>query len=244
MKQLMILLVICISHISANSQAIPLKEFNKIKIGPKINLVLQEGGQEDIIIEYKNVEPHEIIYEVQGKTLKIFLEGAKFLEPQTKYRDYNGNRRWTESIYRNAEITAFVTYKTLKTLEVRGEEDVTLSGPSSSDALRLRLFGETDIQITDMNVDILKATLYGGNDISIVGEATEQIYKLYGENEVDCIDLPATYVKATSYGDNEIKVNAEAISLTAFGDTDFSYVGPAFVDRKIVIGDTRIRQIK
>ncbi len=57
------------------NEALP--HFEKIMVSPLVNLVLEEGEKEHIRLEYSGVQPEKINYEVNGNTLKIYLDGAK-----------------------------------------------------------------------------------------------------------------------------------------------------------------------
>ena len=107
---------------SAQEISKPLKEFSKIQVSPFISLVLEEGDTEHIRIEFAGIEPEKINYSVRGKKLRIYLDEAKYTG---KTEEVFTDGHWQQvQVYRNVKVTAYVSYKSLKTLQIRGEEQV------------------------------------------------------------------------------------------------------------------------
>ncbi len=220
----------------AQSTIHELDPFDKIMVSHRINLHLIPGDQESVRFEFDKVDPSDLRYSVNNKRLAIYLEGAKITEPQVRHGHYK------ESIYRGAQVHAYVTYRQLKKLVVRGEEKVDCIGPISSDKFTLRLYGESDVHLASVNAGIFKAAMYGENDLRIDGGMTDlQRYNLYGENEIQVKDMPCHDTRTTSFGENELLINSENLSLTAFGETDIAYEGSMRIRRKIILGEGQIR---
>ena len=114
-----------------------LNEFNKIVVSPKINLVLQKGDQESIQIKYSNISPDKINIDINNGRLRIYLDDARFVVKKKKTHDESFTSH--VSAYRDAVVTAYVTYRELRVLDVRGEEEVTCVDAINSEKFKLKV---------------------------------------------------------------------------------------------------------
>ena len=217
-----------------------LKEFNSITVSPKINLILEQGSKESIRLVYNRVSPDKINIEVKGKKLRIYLDDARTIEKHEKTDNYS-----KQSIYRDVNITAYVTYVNLNDLEIRGEQELTCLSPIRSENFALRAYGENDITLSHLKTANLQVSLYGENKLTIEdGKAQYQKYRLFGENKIDTRKLRSYSTKATTYGTSKIKLNTDdQLRVNAFGESQISYTGSAHVDKGIVIGENQISRI-
>lgn len=218
-----------------------LDSFNKIIVSPKINLVLQKGEQESIRIRYSNVSPDKINIEVSNNRLRIYLDDARIVEKHRKTHSENYSSNM--SIYHDAVITVFVTYRELKVLDVRGEEEVTCDGLIDSEKFKLKAYGEADITLSSLHTRKFKAVLYGENKLKIRnGETVHQRYRLYGENKIDTHSLSSETISTTIYGEGRLSVNAsDEVRINAFGEPRVSVSGNSHISRGIIIGRADIR---
>jgi Putative auto-transporter adhesin, head GIN domain len=215
--------------------------FNHLIISPYVELELQPGDTEAVRVEYSGVPASEVRIVQNGRTLHIYLREAK-LWP--RYR--RGEEPWEgrNEVYRQARVKAYVTYKTLRKLELRGEQRVKLDEKLTGDRFTLRLYGETRVTLASIETKHLKVKLFGENQLRIVqGRADFQKYKVYGENEVQVKDLMGGRIKTALFGENNLFLNAsERISVMSFGESEIEYVGEAELNRSLVFGRNRIRR--
>ena len=137
-----------------------LSHFEKIIVSPHIELILEQGEEESVVIQDSRLDLEKINIKVVGNTLRIYLDEAKTI---TKYKKKNEEvQNWNSPMYSGKMLTVQVTYKSLKKLSVRGEE-VTILNEISAKKFRLKLFGEVKMQFASMNVGKLKTSLYGEN---------------------------------------------------------------------------------
>jgi hypothetical protein len=217
-----------------------LKSFRKIIVSPRINLILEQGESESIRLTHSNVDANKINIEVQGKTLRIFLDDAKVTERM--YRT-NGNQK--RSIYHDASVTAYVTYKELEHLEIRGNSELTCNGPLSAERFTLKAYGENDINLASLKTEYLRTSLFGDNDLNIkTGKAEYQKYKLFGDNKIDTQDLKSFSATTTIFGDSRIKLNTQDnLKVNAFGESQVSYNGNASVNKGLIFGKAQITKL-
>jgi hypothetical protein len=219
-----------------------LKPFSKIIASPRINVVLQKGEHESIRLVYQHVAKGQINIEVHGRTLQIFLDHAKKIEKKDPYhRGHYGNR---PSMYDGATITAYVTYKYLEAVEIRGNQELVCNDQIESDEFRLRAYGENEITLAFLKTEFFKASLYGQNQLKIKsGKVIEQKYKLFGENKIDTKDMRSVFATASIFGEGRVNLNTtENLRLDSFGEPTIYVNGGGHVNRRLIFGRTNIHQ--
>jgi hypothetical protein len=217
-----------------------LAPFSRIIASPRINLILTEGDKESIQLVYHRVGSDKINIEVKGKTLRIYLDDAKVNEKMERVS--NSEKR---SIYDDVSITAYVTYRTLRHLEIRGNQELTCNSPLEADKLVLKAYGENDISLSSVKAGYLKTALYGENRLKIKGgKADYQKYRLYGENRIDTHELKSYAAAATIFGESKVKLySQDELRVTSFGEAEVAFNGQANVNRGLIFGKTEIRKL-
>mgnify|MGYP003576375323 CR=1 FL=1 len=234
------LLTLTVQIAKAQEISRELKSFSKIVVSPKINLILEQGEQENIRLTYSNVDPSKINIKVQGNTLRVYLDEAKVAEKT--YRTSGNQKR---SIYHDASITAYVTYKELEHLEIRGNQELTCNGPLKAERFTLKAYGENDINLASLKTEYLRTSLYGDNDLKIkTGKAEYQKYKLFGDNKIDTQDVKSFSATTTIFGESKIKLNSQDnLKVNAFGESQVSYNGNASVNKGLIFGKAQITKL-
>ncbi len=244
MKKLLYLAAFLLIAANAQSQNQEFKKdlpsFDQIVVSPKINLILEEGDQESIRVQYARIDEGKINIEVNNGRLHLYLDNARIVEKQERSNNYNSKM----SIYRDAEITAYITYTSLKGLEVRGEQEVTCLSRLENDKFKLKVYGESEITMESLYTQKFKAVVYGENKIKIKeGKATYQRYRLYGENKIDTRALASSTVSTTIYGEGRLTINAsDEVRISAFGEPQINVTGTSYINKGIVIGRVDIRK--
>lgn len=218
-----------------------LDEFDKIVVSPKINLVLQKGDHESILIKYSNISPDKINIHINNSRLRIYLDDARFVVKKKKTHDEN----YTSKVngYRDASVTAYVTYRELKVLDVRGEEEVTCIDAIKSEKFKLKIYGEAEVNLASLHTKRFKAVLYGENKLTIKeGQTGHQRYRIYGVNKIDTHALASETISTTIYGEGRLSVNAsDDVRINAFGEPKVNVSGTSHISRGIIIGRADIR---
>ncbi len=228
--------------LSLNAQEMKkdLASFEKIIVSPKINLVLAKGDHENIRLVYDNVSLSQINVLITGKTLHLFLDHARVVD--TRKKIYHNNHTSRVSIYQNANITAYVTYRDLKRLEVRGEEEVTCDSLIAGEKFKLKAYGEAEITLAKVTADKFKASLYGRNKVRINAGATEQqTFRLFGENRIDTRMMESVNASSRIYGEGRLAITAtNRFHLTSFGEPYVEVNGLPEIRKGIMIGRTHL----
>jgi len=240
MKKLLFLLATGISFMaSAGEIEKDLKSFKRIISSPRINVILEKGDDEHIRLVYENVSEDKINIEVRGNTLHLYLDNAKKLEKTVRHHERYNDRH---SIYEGVTITAYVTYKSLEALEIRGRQQLVCNGPLEADRFQLRAYGENIISISSMKSDFFKASLYGENKMRIHhGKILEQRYRVYGENKVDASNVKCAYISTSIFGEGDMRLNSsEEVRVNSFGEPRISVGGGADINTILVFGKASI----
>ena len=231
------------SFLQAQEKEIRVDSFDDVIISPHIEATFIEGDREMVIIEDSNVPLEKLNVKVEGNTLKIYLDGAKTYtkSKKVKHDDYKGRY----DLYEGTMITATITYKHLKKLEVRGEERIRLESPLDQSSLDLTLYGESDVLVKSVKLDNLKVVMYGESYLKLAeGEVDYQKLKAYGESEVNALGISNRSAKITAYGESEFMLNvSERMKVTSYGESEINYKGNPSIDKGIVLGENSISKM-
>ncbi len=239
---------IVISLISAlksygQTETITVDQFDTARISPHIQVTFIKGDQEAVTIENASVSREKINIEVEGKTLKIYLDDAKMVTKNETVKEDGWKRK--KPIYKGTQVTAIVTYRDLKELSVGGEEMILCKSPIDRDDFKLKIYGELKMTLNSLKVNSLQVSMYGESDLEIKeGMAKNQKYIVYGEGTINAIDLANENTKITAYGESSFRINVkEHLKVTAFGETTVAYRGNPSVSKGIVLGEATIQKI-
>lgn len=240
-------LILLLPLLGFSQSSLRIGDFEKIVVSPHINLILIQGDESSVKIESANIDDRKINVDTDNDVLSIYLEGARYHNKYEKYERYEKNHhgKWKEDIYREAEVTAYVTYKYLKSIQVRGEQFVKSDYVINQNSFKIVLYGEVDVQLKEVKVNDLKLLTYGENEIFIEsGRIDKQVIKCYGENEINLKGVDTGDIRSSLYGENRLDLRADGeIKVTAFGESDIRFTGNAYINKGIIIGDTDIRRI-
>ncbi len=240
MKPITLFLCLALTYANAQEFSRDLPSFDKIVVSPKINVVLIQGDKESVRIVYAGVHKEKIHASVSGKTLQLYLDGARILDKREHAND--DNYRSKVSVYRTAQIMAYVTYKALRKLVVRGDEAVVCNSPIIGDEFILKAYGETKITLDSLNVIDFTISLYGVNTLKVAsGVARQQTYRLYGENRVDNSALNSETIFTSIYGEAKVRLFAtNQVRITSFGEPEIEVGGSADIHKGIMVGRASI----
>lgn len=244
MKKISFLIILCCFVSASFGQEIEkdLKSFKKIIASPRINLILKKGDHESIRVVYDGVNKSNINIEVHGKTLSIYLDRARKVEKPSPRKDRYGT--FNTMMYERAVITAYVTYKELEGLEIRGNQELTCNDAIESEEFRLKAYGENEITLASLKTEYFKASLYGENELKVKkGKVVEQKYRLYGENKIDTRNMKSAYTSTAIFGEGRVSINStEEVRVDAFGEPSIYVKGGGQVNKRLIFGRTDIHE--
>lgn len=237
-----ILLIFSVKAAAAQTTT-PVDHFNKVIVSPNIEVTFIEGNEETVTIEKTSVSQDKINIEVNGKTLRIYLDDAKELVKNKK--SYENGYKEKRPVYTGTVLTATVMYKTMEELSVRGEETIVCKSVLKGDKFRLKIYGESKVLLNDVSLDELKTTIYGESSLVIKsGTVNEQKYTAYGESKINSLGINSNTTRITVYGESDFQINvSDEIKLTAFGEAVVNYKGNPTISKGIHIGEVKINKI-
>lgn len=236
-------LLIFVIEITVAQTVTNVDHFDKVIISPHIEVTLIEGNEEKVTIENSTVGSDKINIEVNGRTLRIYLDGAKEVEKNEKA--YENGKEVKRPLYTGTVVSATIMYKTLKELSVRGEETIVCKSALKGDKFRLKIYGESEVYLNEVSLAELRTTIYGESNLIIkAGSVTEQRYTAYGESTVNSLNINSHRTKITAYGDSNFQLNvSDEIKLTAYGEAIVEYKGNPAITKGLNLGEIRINKI-
>ncbi len=219
-----------------------LRPFTRIVASPKVNLILKKGDRESIELKYNGVSRDKINIEVSGRTLHVYLDGARKVE--RRIETYSEHYRRYRNMYEGASITAYVTYRELEGLEIRGEQELTVEDPIEAPEFTLRAYGENEITLASLKTEYFRVNLYGENKLKIKsGKVIEQRYKLYGENDINTTEMKSAYISTSIFGEGDLRVHsAKEVRINAFGEPTIQVAGNGKIYKRLIFGQARIHR--
>ena len=235
-------ILLAVAAVSAQ-KTVAVDAFDKVIISPYIAVNFVEGDTESVTIESSDVSDDKINIEVSGKTLRVYLDGAKDFPKQKKER-INGYKR-KSPLYRGTQVVATVTYRNVDEYSLRGEEEINLKSPIKQEKLRLKIYGESEITIEELQLEELNTTIYGESELWVkTGSVREQRIVAYGESRVHLYEINNERSRVTAYGEAEFDLNAsDQIKVTAFGEAKVNYKGSPEIRKGINLGEVSIRSV-
>ena len=227
----------------AAQTATAVNHFEKVIVSPHIQVTFIEGNEESVIIENSTVDKEKINIEVKDKTLRIYLDGAKEITKNEK--SYENGYKQKHSIYSGTVVTATVIYKTMNELSVRGEETQVCKSLLKGDKFRLKIYGESQVFLNEVDLRELQATVYGESFLEIkAGKVTDQKYTVYGESKINSLGITGNTTRITAYGEANFRLNvSDEIKITAFGEATLEYKGNPRINKGLHIGEMQIAKI-
>ena len=244
MKNTIFILIILIGQLTiAQSKTISVTSFDKVILSPHIQATFVKGNEQSVVIEKSTVALDKINVEVNGKTLRIYLDGAKEVTKNEKTFEDGYKRK--RSIYKGTVLTATVTYTNLEELSLRGEETIVCKSPIDQEKFRLKIYGESQVYLNEVELQELHTTIYGESFLEVKkGRTGHQKFTAYGETKINTLGVANKSTKITAYGEGSYRVNvSERLKVTAYGEATIAYNGNPNVDRGLIIGEATIQRI-
>lgn len=240
---LLLTMIISLNSINAQEKTFDVDEFDGVIISPHVEVIFIQAEEESVVIENIDVSMDKLNVEVKGKTLHIYLDDAKVYtkSEKVKYDDYKSKH----AIYDGTVVSAKVYYKSLELISLRGEETHKVESPLTGDKLSLKIYGESDVFISEVNLKEFHATIYGEAYLEVKeGTAERQRLISYGDSEVNTLGVNNNSAKVTAYGEGRIRLNvSDDLKITAYGEASIHYKGSPMLNHGLIIGEARIHQI-
>ncbi len=247
MQQLKTILAACALFavtLTSNAQTGPVDHFKKVIVSPYIQVTFVQGEKESVTINDIIVDSSKLHVEVQDGTLRLYLDGAKDVPSQEHVYTTDGGKH-SYNLYPNHAVIATVTYKTLESLSLRGEETQLCQSPLTAEEFTLRVYGESRVIFTEVHIGEMHTTMYGESTLDLKsGSVNEQYYTCYGESKINTTAITGREGKIVAFGEAEFRLNvSDRIKITCFGKAKLRYMGNPYIAKGLHFGGVDLQKI-
>lgn len=243
MKTCLILaaLVVTLNLRAQEPEVIRVDAFEKIVASPRVHVVLSRGTTESVKLQCNGISPRKVNVVSRGNRLLIYLDHARYVEKRQRIVEHGYTRKTDR--YEDVSVTAYVTYRALKSIEIRGEQELICNERLDLNKLKLIAYGRTELTLDSLLANKMKVKLYGENRLRIrAGKVDHQVYRLYGKNRIDNEGVVSETTKTSMYGEGVLRITAnDEVHINAFGEPLVKVAGAARVYKGIVIGRADIQ---
>jgi hypothetical protein len=191
-----------------NAEPRSVGSFTGISVSGGIDLYISSGNEALAVSASKPEYRDRIKTEVENGILKIWYDSKLGIS-------ISGDKR----------LKAYVSYKTLRSLEASGGSDVRVDGTINSEELAMRISGGSDF-VGKVEAAKLTVRQSGGSDVRISGKATSLLVDASGGCDFKGYDLVAEVCDLEASGACDIEVTAsKVLSARASGASDINYKG-------------------
>jgi hypothetical protein len=188
--------------------------FDEVSVSSGVDLFLKQGESFEIIVEAGEDEIDDVITELKGNRLNIYMDNGIF--------DWFGGK----------QAKVYVTLPEISILSSSGGADLKSVGEIRADKLEINCSGGADAEVSVSATTVL-LNCSGGADINIDGKTDVLKAQSSGGADIFAKELHAKKVFASSSGGADLEVYVEEeIEASASGGADVDYYGPG-KDKKI-----------
>ncbi|GEM_PF-2054010 len=220
-----------------------LEPFNKILIGPGVNLELIRSDHEKIHIVSESELVHDLTIAVDRGELKVYFDYKNF--DFTDDNNFaNGKYTLENTPYEGIRIYAKLYFRDLEELDFRGDQKLFCKDEIRNEEFEMKIYGECEVKLSAINVINGAIKSYGENEIEVLGGNSENLKIIsYGESEIKVQGVRCEDIKLTSFGESEIEVFAENIlKVKVIGEGEIRYKGDPEV-KEFNLGEAHVYRI-
>jgi len=211
-QHLLLLAFLTLSSNSLHAQKSEMRkvgDFKYISIQSGIDLELTQSSKQSVEVTANSDIIGRILTEVEGYTLKIYIEKGK------KYRPWNNN----------GPMIVAISTDHIERLMASGGSDVESTGVWKTDEFRIQSSGGSDIEL-ELDVDELEVLCSGGSDVDIRGTADRLDIQSSGGSDFNGRKLKTKKAHIQSSGGSDVYVHVtERLVARASGSSDIYYSG-------------------
>ncbi len=186
-----------------------IRSFNAIDISSAFEVELTQGNTESLVIEADENIMENIITEVVGGTLKIYVKG---------------NVRKVE------KMKAYISFKMIDEIETSGAVDLKGMNKMKFNDLFIDSSGASDIEL-ELTAKELKLDFSGATEINLIGYADALFIDSSGASDIKALDFEVKRCEVDASGASTIKVFVtDELEVEASGATTVRYKGRPAVD--------------
>jgi hypothetical protein len=209
----------------ANAEKRSVSGFHTIKIGDGIDLYLTQDESEAVAVSASKIEYRDKIKTtVENGVLRIQFD----------------RNAWEMLSWRNRQLRAYVSVKTLKELSASGGSDVYIQSGLKAGDLKMHISGGSDFYGI-VNADNMEIHASGGSDTKISGKVTNLKISASGGSDFNGFDLIADNVFVSASGGSDARITAtRELGVECSGGSDVDYKGNAVIKYKSSSGGSSV----
>lgn len=193
----------------ANAAVRNVSSFSGIKVSGGIDVYLSQSDNYSLAVSASEDKYRDnIITEVRNGVLIISYNN-----------DHFGRN------YGDKKLRAYISFKTLESLEGSGASDIIINGSLNSNSLLVRLSGASDIK-GNVKITNLSLELSGASTVTISGETENLKLVASGASDIKNYDLKVENCVAKLSGASDVRLTiSNSISASASGASTLYYQG-------------------
>lgn len=203
------------------------KNFNGIAAGGPLTVIVTLDNTESLRFEGDADAISTLVTEVKSNILII--------RPETSWIS------WARK-YENKKIVVYVTAKSLKSLTMSGNGNLTVNGKIQGNNLTTTLSGSGVITAT-AEIDNYVAVISGSGNMNLLGSANTAKFTISGSGVFNKKEFAVDELTAVMSGSGKINIAVnESINAIISGSASINYIGNPDITKKIS-GSGRVRKI-
>lgn len=231
------------NHLMGQPKVFKVDSFDKIIVSSHIEVIFKAGETESVSVEFITVPIEKLNVLVEKNTLNLYLEGARITTEQKKEHDNKVN--YNSPLYEGTIVRAIITYRKIKSLDLRGKEKLVFENKLAAEKLSLKIYGNSQVYVNEVDVQNLQTSIYGKSYLEIQnGKTHHQKFTAYGESVVNTLNLENKETILTAYGDGTFQFNvSDKLKVTSYGEATINYSGSPELQKGLIIGRTKITSL-
>jgi hypothetical protein len=171
------------------TKEVSVQSFDQLNVSGVFSVLLSQGGKEEVKIEADdNLQPY---FEVKNEGAKLTISMRKDVNISTK-----------------TKMKVYVTFKKLKSMDLKTVGDVSSGNSLSFDDLKIdnKSVGSVDLKLTAVSVDINNKSV---GDVKLSGKADNVVIKNKSVGSIKAADFAVQKMDIDNNGVGSAEVNAE-----------------------------------
>jgi hypothetical protein len=230
------LVFVSLASFAQNREERRVAPFDKVELSGSMDVVLERGNAEGVRIETQNLDTRQVLTEVQGRTLKVYME------------------KGAEKNMRNVRTKVFVTFRNLSeidrsgsgnllvlsdlsaprfTFSSSGSGNLSCKGSIQADQISFRGSGSGNTDLAGFQTDLLNLSQSGSGNLKISGGRARNInLETSGSGNIDAFGLNSEVCMVKQSGSGNLHIStSESLEVSMHGSGNVLYKGSPNVRR-------------
>jgi|SRR4051812_4088235 hypothetical protein len=217
--------------------------FTKIDNNTALDIVLEKGSKENVVVEVTEVDPKKILTEVKNNTLSISLDKTgMFSKMKGKITVTYVSLTGIESSG-SGDITCKSGIETTDfALNNNGSGDIHFEGNVQVSNFSFHHKGSGDVELKTLSTTNLTISMMGSGDFKAeAGNAKNQIINISGSGDVQIENVTGESCTVAIKGSGDVKINVNnSLQGSIMGSGNISYKGDPKIKQVDIMGSGEV----